>query len=52
MRVYYLLKFAMFATIASYDYSIASKYTLAWSFLAILMLVLFLEQVIIKSKSS
>lgn len=49
MKTFYLLKFALYATIASYDYSINSKWTLAWSFLAILMIVLFLEQVIKES---
>lgn len=51
MKIFYLLKFAFYASIASYDYSINSKWTLAWSFLAILTIVLFLEQVIKDNKN-
>jgi len=39
----YLLKFTFYGAIASYDYSINSKYTIAWLLLAILVLVLWLR---------
>jgi len=34
----YLLKFAMYGGISAYDYSIGSKWVIAWLILALLML--------------
>ena len=36
------IKFMIYASIASYYYSIGSKWTLAWSFLAVFALALFI----------
>ncbi len=41
MGLIYGLKFALYGAIAAYDYSIGSKYTLAWLILAAFMLSLF-----------
>jgi uncharacterized membrane protein len=38
MKYLYLIKFLIYGGIASYDYSIGSKFTLAWAMLAILTL--------------
>jgi hypothetical protein len=42
--LFYLLKFFAFAMIASYDYSIGSKWTLAWFSIAMLELALFIVE--------
>lgn len=38
MRWIYLVKFTIYGAIASYDYTIGSKYTICWMLLAILTL--------------
>jgi hypothetical protein len=40
---FYIIKFIFYAGIASWEYSIGSKFTLAWFSIAILMLVLHFE---------
>jgi len=42
--LFYLLKFFAFAMIASYDYSIGSKWTLGWFSIAMLELALFIVE--------
>lgn len=42
MKAIYLIKFAIYAAIASYEYATGSDYTLAWAFLAILILFFYL----------
>ena len=44
MRYVYLIKFAIYVGIASYDYSIGSKWVLAWSMLAVMMLAFFIVE--------
>lgn len=44
LTIIYLIKFAVFGTIASYDYSINSKWTLAWFTLTMLTLALFIVE--------
>lgn len=39
----YLLKFVIYGSISAYDYSINSKFTIAWLLLAILMIVFWLH---------
>ena len=40
MTIIYILKFAIYGGIAAYDYSIGSKYMVAWLLLAWFMLAL------------
>lgn len=40
MTIIYILKFAIYGGIATYDYSIGSKYMVAWLLLAWFMLAL------------
>lgn len=42
MKWFYLIKFLIYGGIASYDYSIGSKFTLAWAMLAILVLAFYI----------
>ena len=44
MKYLYLIKFLIYGGIASYDYSIGSKFTLGWEMLAILILAFFIVE--------